>query len=111
MFTLVTGWFNRRRKEDQDSHRVSRDAVDREMTEHTRRIETERLRTDVLERTRASDIGRIVKLETNMTNIEKSRERIEAAVEKNHIKAMANQRTLFDQLSTSIRENRNVTGK
>lgn len=49
---------------------------------HTHTISNVKTRVDALERLRVTDIERVVKVETNLANLEKGQERIEHALDK-----------------------------
>lgn len=89
-------------------HKPIHDGLDRDMKSLEHKLANERQKIDQLERSRSSDVERIVKLETQLHSIEKGQERIEHALEKmagdlgNRIDGWA------EQFSTSIREVRDV---
>jgi biopolymer transport protein ExbB/TolQ len=89
-------------------HKGTHDTLDTKFLDLTHKLANDRQRIQILEQHRGADIERIVKLETNLHNIEKSQERIEHALEKmsvdlgNRIDSWAN------ALGASIREVRDV---
>ena len=64
-------------------------------------------RVDAMERLRSSDVERIVKLETNLSNLEKGQERIEHALEKMEAESAKGRAEIIE----SLRELRTVTPK
>lgn len=89
-------------------HKPIHDNLDRDFKALEHKLNNERQKIDQLERSRSSDVERIVKLETQLHSIEKGQERIEHALEKmaddlgNRIDGWA------EQFSASIREVRDV---
>jgi septal ring factor EnvC (AmiA/AmiB activator) len=89
-------------------HKPIHDSLERDFKALEHKLNNERAKIDQLERSRGSDVERIVKLETQLHSIEKGQERIEHALEKmagdlgNRIDGWA------EQFSASIREVRDV---
>ena len=88
-------------------HKPVHDSIDKELSEFRINLEHKTSRIEQMERSRIADVERIVKLETNITNIEKGQARIETSIEK----MMNVHQSNFDQLATSIRELRDVRPK
>lgn len=88
-------------------HKPVHDAIDKSLSELRLGLEHKGTRLDQMERSRQADVERIVKLETNITNIEKGQTRIEASIDK----MMNAHQSNFDQLAQSIRELRDVKPK
>lgn len=88
-------------------HKPVHDSIDKELSEFRINLEHKTSRIEQMERSRIADVERIVKLETNITNIEKGQARIETSIEK----MMNVHQNNFDQLATSIRELRDVRPK
>ena len=91
-----------------DTHKPVHDAIDGKLTEMSHKMANDRQRIQTLEQHRGQDIERIVKLETNLHNIEKSQERIENALEKMSVDLGNRIDHWSEQLSQSIREVRDV---
>ncbi|MFX4084047.1 hypothetical protein ACKU27_02965 [Sphingobium yanoikuyae] len=87
-----------------DVHKPVHDAIEKELSEFRINLEHKTSRIEQMERSRVQDVERIVKLETNITNIEKGQTRIEASIDK----MMNAHQSNFEQLAQSIRELRDV---
>ncbi|OAH42756.1 hypothetical protein AX777_05830 [Sphingobium yanoikuyae] len=90
-----------------DVHKPVHDAIEKELAEFRMNLEHKTSRIEQMERSRVQDVERIVKLETNITNIEKGQARIETSIDK----LISSHQSNFDQLATSIRELRDVRPK
>jgi hypothetical protein len=88
-------------------HKPVHDAIDKELSEFRINLEHKTSRIEQMERSRIADVERIVKLETNITNIEKGQARIETSIDK----MMNAHQSNFEQLAQSIRELRDVRPK
>jgi biopolymer transport protein ExbB/TolQ len=91
-----------------DAHKPLHDAIDGKLTDISHKMANDRQRIQILEQHRGQDIERIVKLETNLHNIEKSQERIENALEKMAVDLGNRIDHWSNALSSSIREVREV---
>jgi hypothetical protein len=91
-----------------ETHKPVHDSIDAKLIAMEHKINGERARVNILETYRNTDIERIVKLETNMHNIEKSQERIEHALEKMSVDLGNRIDHWSEALSLSIREVREV---
>lgn len=110
--SLVIGLFTKhvtsRLSDFKEAHKPVHDNIEVRLTELAHKLNNERMRVNALESFRNADIERIVKLETNLHNIEKGQERIEEAVGKNHQETLNAIKQWADQFSASIREVRDV---
>ena len=110
--SIVIGLFTKhvtsRLADFKDAHKPVHDNVEARLTDMAHKLNGERMRVNALESFRNADIERIVKLETNLHNIEKGQERIEEAVGKNHQETLNAIKQWADQFSQSIREVRDV---
>lgn len=91
-----------------EGHKPVHDSLDGKIVEITHKMNNDRQRIQILEQHRGADIERIVKLETNLHNIEKSQDRIEAALEKMSVDLGNRIDHWSDVLGASIREVRDV---
>ncbi|MES3097278.1 hypothetical protein [Sphingomonas aerolata] len=91
-----------------EAHKPVHDGIDAKLIAIEHKLNGERQRVNILETYRNGDIERIVKLETNMHNIEKSQERIEHALEKMSVDLGNRIDHWSEALSLSIREVRDV---
>lgn len=74
---------------------------------HAHKLNNVAQRVDAIERLRTSDIERVVKLEANLSNLEKGQERIEHAIERMKEESAEDRAEIID----SLRELRNVSPK
>jgi hypothetical protein len=91
-----------------EAHKPVHDSIDQKLIAIEHKLNGERQRVNILETHRNTDIERIVKLETNMHNIEKSQERIEHALERMAVDLGNRIDNWSEALSASIREVRDV---
>lgn len=97
---LLTKYVSNELGKFREAHNPVHEAIDKEMTDMKVRAANERSRIDALAAQQVENVTRIVKLEANLTNIEKGQERIEHGQEK--LVEMIDNR--FDSLSETIRE-------
>ncbi|KQN09062.1 hypothetical protein [Sphingomonas sp. Leaf28] len=111
VFALIEKRADKRRKEDHDLHKLSHDAVNKEIGDLKHDIKNNETAINVVANNRTSDVERIVKLEIGQQNIEKGQVRIEHTMEKNHKETLDQMKAWADQFAESIREVRNVGPK
>lgn len=108
VFALVEKRIEKRRKEDQDLHKLTHDAVNKEVADVKHDLKNHETMITAIANNRTADVERIVKLELRQENIEKGQARIEAAMDRNHKDMLDQMKTWADQFSESIREVRHV---
>jgi hypothetical protein len=108
VFALIEKRADKRRKEDADFHKLSHDALNKELGEIIHDAKGLKQEIMVVANNRTADVERIVKLEIGQQNIEKGQARIEATMEKNHKETLEQMKAWADQFSESIREVRKV---
>jgi septal ring factor EnvC (AmiA/AmiB activator) len=94
-------------KEAQDNHRPAHEAIDKSLHRLSNELAKDGARIHQLEQFRNADVERIVRLETNLTNIEKGQERIEHSLEKMEREGKEGRAEIID----SLRELRSVAPK
>ena len=94
-------------KEAQDNHKPVHEAIEKTLHRLTNDMTSDRGRIHQLEQFRNADVERIVRLETNLSNIKEGQERIEHALEKMEREGKEGRAEIID----SLRELRSVAPK
>ncbi len=111
LFALIEKRMEKRRKDDQELHKLSHTAVDKEIGDVRHEVRNLKSRTDQLERQDRDHDIRLAKVEQAMESFKEGQQRMETTIKENHREQMDTTKTLFDQISTSIREVRTVSAK
>ncbi|MCI1143229.1 hypothetical protein MOP88_14410 [Sphingomonas sp. WKB10] len=111
LFALIEKRMEKRRKDDQDLHKLSHDAINKEVSDIKHDMKNHETMITAVANNRTSDVERIVKLEIGQQNIKESLGRVETNIEKNHKETLDQMKTWAEQFSESIREVRKVTPK
>lgn len=108
VFALIERRMEKRRKDDQELHRHSHDAINKDIGVIKHDIKNNETAIQALASNHTSNVERIVKLEIGQQNIEKGQARIEHSMEKNHRETLDQIKAWADQFAESIREVRDV---
>lgn len=111
VFALIEKRADKRRKEDQDTHKLIHDAVNKDISDIKHDLKNNETAVLAVAANRTADVERIVKLEIGQQNIEKAMDRIETNLEKNHKETLDQMKSWAEQFSESIREVRKVAPK
>lgn len=108
LYALIEKRTEKRRKEDADVHKLTHDAVNRDIADIKHDLKNNETAVMAVANNRTADVERIVKLEIGQQNIEKAMDRIETNMEKNHKETLDQMKSWAGQFSESIREVRDV---
>lgn len=109
VFALIEKRADKRRKEDQDTHKLIHDAVNKDISDIKHDMKNNETAILAVAANRTADVERIVKLEIGQQNIKEALGRVETNIEKNHKETLDQMKNWVDQFSESIREVRKVT--
>jgi ABC-type nickel/cobalt efflux system permease component RcnA len=111
VFALIEKRADKRRKEDQDTHKLIHDAVNKDISDIKHDVKHNEAAIIAVAANRTSDVERIVKLEIGQQNIKEALGRVETNIEKNHKETLDTMKGWIEQVTDSIREIRNVAPK
>jgi len=111
VFALVEKRAEKRRKEDQDYHKLSHDALNKDISDLHHDIKNNSTTIKALEQFRSNDVDRITRLESAMESLKEGQHRMETNMKDNHKETLAAIDKWAIQFSDSIREIRQVAPK
>ncbi len=111
VWTFIEKRADKKRKEDQDYHKLSHDALNKDISDLSHDIKNNSTAIKALEQFRSNDVDRITRLESAMESLKEGQHRMEATMKDNHKEMLAAMDKWAVQFSESIREIRKVAPK